>query len=559
MVVYPSTFPPVSLPRNSVYTHLIAPNHFAQDFPAFIDATTDHVVTRAVVKEQSEKLALGLRNLHRIGGVEPKRGSTATVISHNTVLYPIVMLACAAAGIRAAFANSAYTDTELAHVLKNSGSSHVLVHFDSLPVTISALALIGISQEEAKKRVVIIAPRHTTPAEILQAGWLSCDDLVSGETTLPEDFSEERSEETVFIYYSSGTTGLSKGVELSHFNITSVIEQCCATWTGFKHGRDVNLGLLPFYHVFGGVIVALISYAAGIPVVVLPKFNPALLLSSIAKHQVTVAMIVPPVLRFLAKHPLVEDFDVSSLRTILVGAAASSPMLMEEARQRLDSRGAQIAMMQGLGLTETCGSTFFSPVELAKNKDRYSTVGLLVTNMEARLVDDDGEDVPECTPGELWLRGPNVMKGYIGVSGSGGAITEERWLKTGDILTRDRTGFFTVIDRKKELIKYKGFQVPPAELEVILAAHPDIVDAGVVGVYSEEDATELPKAFIVPRDIFLLKHDDQCDFITGIHEWLNTRVAHHKRLRGGIVLIESIPRSAAGKILRRNLKDLPSK
>jgi len=190
--------------------------------------------------------------------------------------------------------------------------------------------------------------------------------------------------------------------------------------------------------------------------------------------------------------------------------------------------------------------------------------GRLIPNLQARLVDENERDVPPGPEirGELWVRGPNVMKGYLNnPTATKNSITPDGWFKTGDIAVMDEEGFFSIVDRKKELIKYKGFQVPPADLEAVLLSRPDILDAAVIGVESPEEATELPRAYIVTsRNDELLKDPKAAAaFAKTIQGWIRTKVAQHKFLRGGVVIIDAIPKSAAGKILRRTLRELAAK
>ncbi|KAI0761912.1 putative AMP dependent ligase [Irpex lacteus] len=190
---------------------------------------------------------------------------------------------------------------------------------------------------------------------------------------------------------------------------------------------------------------------------------------------------------------------------------------------------------------------------------KAGSVGFIMPSMEGRLVDDDGNIVPLGQPGEFWCRGPNIMKEYSGnAKATQETLTSDGWLKTGDVMTLDEHGFLTVVDRKKELIKYKGFQVAPAELEAILFTHPKIADAGVIGVYSEKDFSEVPRAYVVPSDLSLLTGPQIAreHLVEEIHEWMKGKLAHYKLLRGGIALVNSVPKSPSGKILRKDLRTL---
>jgi len=244
------------------------------------------------------------------------------------------------------------------------------------------------------------------------------------------------------------------------------------------------------------------------------------------------------------------------------GAAPLGDSLVKKVLARCAEVGnTQVQLTQGYGLTETSPTTHWLP--LGETVRKMGTIGVLLPNLQARLVDDDENDIkpsPE-NRGELWIRGPSVMKGYLNnPKATKNSITPDGWFKTGDIAIVDDEGFFSIVDRKKELIKYKGFQVPPADLEAVLLSNEDILDAAVIGVDSVSEATELPRAYIVPRNGELLKDSKAAAaFGKEIREWIKTKVANHKFLRGGVIIIDVIPKSASGKILRRTLRDLAAR
>ncbi|KAG8680839.1 hypothetical protein FRC09_017929, partial [Ceratobasidium sp. 395] len=356
----------------------------------------------------------------------------------------------------------------------------------------------------------------------------------------------------------SGTTGLSKGVETTHHNLNTVLTCCRAAFPGMYPGRDVMLGILPFYHIYGAAKILHYPFTLGIPIVISPPFNPEEFCFYIQKYKITCSLIVPPVLVLLASHPAVDKYDLSTLKFFFSGAAPLGADLIARVQARLGKRGANVVVPQGYGLTETSPTCLLLPIGRAD--DKVGCAGELLPNMEARLVGEDGVDVKEGEPGEFWLRAPSVMKGYLNnPTATKNSITPDGWFKTGDIAVRDRDGFFMVVDRLKELIKYKGFQVPPADLENVLLTHPDIVDAGVIGVHSEEQATELPRAYVVHRAGASLSKSQREAFAKEVQTWIQGKVAKHKYLRGGVVIIDAIPKSAAGKILRRQLREVAKK
>ncbi|KAJ3022352.1 hypothetical protein HKX48_006386 [Thoreauomyces humboldtii] len=278
----------------------------------------------------------------------------------------------------------------------------------------------------------------------------------------------------------------------------------------------------------------------GIPLVVFPKFDLLLYLEALQREKVTYSHLVPPILIGLAKHPAVDKFDLSSLKFLMSGAAPLGPELAQAVAKRLN-----VTVLQGWGMTET------SPVVhvVRDTKTPLGSCGELIPNCEARVVDPDtGKDVAKGERGELWVRGPMVMVGYHNnAQATADTIDKDMWLHTGDVVYVDKSGNFYVVDRIKELIKYKGFQVPPAELEAYLLEHPDIADAAVISRPCEV-AGELPRAFVVCREGTKLTEKDVIGFIDG-------KVTNYKRLRGGVAFVSEIPKAASGKILRRVLRD----
>lgn len=276
----------------------------------------------------------------------------------------------------------------------------------------------------------------------------------------------------------------------------------------------------------------------------MPKFDIERFCAAIQKHKVSFIYVVPPVVLLLSKHPVVDKYDLSSIRMLNCGAAPLTHELVEAVYRRL-----KIPIKQGYGLSETSPTTHTQRWEdWDKN---IGSVGLLLPNMTAKYMSPEEIEVPVGDTGELWMKGPNIFKGYHNnPEGTKNALTEDGYFKTGDVGYQDEDGNFYITDRIKELIKYKGFQVPPAELEGLLISHPKINDVAVVGVYNEDQATEVPRAYIVPAPGVHGSKETADEIIT----WIQTKVANHKRLRGGVRFVDEIPKSPSGKILRRVLK-----
>ena len=344
-------------------------------------------------------------------------------------------------------------------------------------------------------------------------------------------------EDLAVLPYSSGTTGLMKGVMLTHRNLVANIEQA---WNSMPlDDQDVLVGLMPFFHIYGQTVVLNMGLAKGSTIVIMQRFDCDALMDLMEEHGVTWLHIAPPVVLQLATTTNVEGRDFSKLKLIISGAA---PLDADLARRAEEKIGAPIR--QGYGMTE------LSPVShksrLARVKETPpGSIGALVPNTEARLVDPEtGADVAEGEEGEIWVRGPQVMLGYLNNDeATADALVGDGWIRTGDIGRVDENGFFYIVDRLKELIKYKGHQVPPAELEAVLVSHAKVKDAGVIGI-PMDDGGEAPKAFVVAEDV------DADELMAYVAE----RVAPYKKIRE-VEFVDEIPKSASGKILRRLLRE----
>ncbi|MDH3706816.1 MAG: AMP-binding protein, partial [Acidimicrobiia bacterium] len=343
-------------------------------------------------------------------------------------------------------------------------------------------------------------------------------------------------EQVVVLPYSSGTTGLAKGVMLTHHNLVANLEQMTTTLT-YDEG-EVALAVLPFFHIYGMQVLMNGLLASGCTVISMPRFDLEGALTLIQDNKVTRFYAVPPMVLALAKHPLIDQFDLTSLRQVFSGAAPLGAELAAEAAARIDCE-----VVQGYGMTELSPVTHATP----PGQGKPGSVGVTISNTECRVVDEEGNDQPVGGEGELWVRGPQVMKGYLNnAQATTDTIDSDGWLHTGDVARIDDDHHVYIVDRVKELIKYKGFQVPPAELEALVVTHPAVADVAVIGV-PDEEAGELPKAFVV------LKPGEEAS-ATDIQDFVAEHVAHYKQIRM-VEFIDEIPKSASGKILRRFLRD----
>jgi acyl-CoA synthetase (AMP-forming)/AMP-acid ligase II len=348
-------------------------------------------------------------------------------------------------------------------------------------------------------------------------------------------------EDVAALPYSSGTTGTPKGVMLTHRNIATNLAQLQpALPTG---PGDRILAVLPFFHIYGLTALMNGPLRQGSTVVVLPRFDLETFLGAIEKHRITHLYVAPPIVLALAKHPAVEGYDLSSLRHVISAAAPLDGELARACARRLGLP----PVGQAYGMTELSPGTHVVPYD-AKNPPP-GAVGRLIPSTEMRIVslDDPAKDAAPGEPGEVLIRGPQVMKGYLGrPDATADMIDTEGWLHTGDVGRVDADGWLFVVDRVKELIKYKGFQVAPADLEAVLLAHEGIADAAVIGVL-DDDGNEVPKAFVVRADPALGAED--------VKAYVAERVAPYKKIRR-VAFIDGVPRAASGKILRRELREM---
>jgi acyl-CoA synthetase (AMP-forming)/AMP-acid ligase II len=342
-------------------------------------------------------------------------------------------------------------------------------------------------------------------------------------------------EDLVALPYSSGTTGLPKGVMLTHYNL--VANMCQMDGLQYFTENDTLICVLPLFHIYGLVVVLNLGLHQGATIVTVPRFELEQFLQLLQDHEVTLAHLVPPIVLTLSKNPLVDNYKLPKLKTIFSGAAPLDENLTRACMERL---GCDVR--QGYGMTETSPVTHSSPADASQVK--FGSVGVPAPNTECKVIDlETGELLGSNKEGEVCVRGPQIMKGYLNrPEATKATVDSEGWLHTGDIGYADNEGHFFIVDRAKELIKYKGFQVPPAELEALLLTHDCVADAAVIPC-PDDEAGEVPKAFVV------LKGETTADELM---DFVAERVAPHKKIRL-LEFIDKIPKSASGKILRRVL------
>ena len=505
----------LDFPRSDVTSFVLEHARERGDKPALIDGPSGRTVTYAELERSVRSFAAGL------AGRGFGKGDVLALYSPNLPEYAIAFHGVAAVGGMCTTMNPLYTSNEVAHQLQDSGARMLVTVGPFLEAALEAAERAGVEDV-----FVIGEAEDATPVT----------ELLGDPEAAPE-VEIDPALDLAVLPYSSGTTGLPKGVMLSHQNLVANLVQM---QDGFPIAEDDTLiGVLPFFHIYGMTVIMNQGLRSGATIVTMPRFDLDQFLGLIEKHAVTRAYVVPPIALALAKHPAVDAHDLSSLDTIMSGAASLGGELAEAVAKRVGC-----AVIQGYGLTETSPVTH---VTRPDGENRPGSIGQSLPGTECRLVDPEtGDDAAEGERGELWIRGPQVMAGYLNnEEATAATIDADGWLHTGDVATVDGDGFFTIVDRLKELIKYKGYQVAPAELEALLITHPDVADVAVIGV-ADEEAGELPKAFVVAAG-------DAVD-PDELMSWVAGQVSPQKRIRL-VETIDEIPKSPSGKILRRVLKD----
>ena len=501
--------------------------------PALVDATSGEVLTYGELAHGVAAAAGALADL----GILP--GDVVALMSHNQPRFALALYAALAAGATVTPANALLTAGELTKQLVVSRATAIIA--SEAAAAKAAEAADGAGLDPARRFVLGEAPGFRPFADLVAAG--AAAPAATGSTAPPAMpiLRLDPSTAVSMLPYSSGTTGPAKGVMLTHRNQVANLAQNAVGWPLGED--DVLPGTLPFSHCYAFTLVLNAGLRAGATIVTLPSYSFEAFLRLAADHRITRAMFAPPMVLAIATAPpgVVERYDLSSIK---VGICSAAPLDVEVARRAEARLGCRIR--QGFGLTEAGPGTHQTPdAEFATTP--AGSIGRLLANTEARVVDPVTlADVPAGEPGEMWIRGPQTMAGYLDdPAATAATLVDDGWLRTGDIVRVDDDGCFWVVDRLKDMIKYKGYQVPPAELEALLLTHPQIRDAAVVGVANVESG-EMPKAFVVPAD------EADAPAPDALMAWVAQRVAPYKKIRA-VEVTKEIPRSPSGKILRRFL------
>ncbi|KAL5756726.1 hypothetical protein ACOSQ2_021472 [Xanthoceras sorbifolium] len=524
-IIFRSKLPEIYIPNHLPLHSYVFQNISKVDSrPCLINGSTGHVYTYAEVELISRKVASGFNKI----GIQQYQ--VLMVLLPNCPEFVFSFLGASYIGAIATMANPFFMPAEISKQAEASNAKLIITqacHVDKV-------------KEFAQEKDVQIVCIDTAPDGCLHFSELSQTD----ETQLQE--VDIHPEDVVALPYSSGTTGLPKGVMLTHQGlVTSVAQQVDGDNPNlYFHSEDVILCVLPMFHVYALNSIMLCGLRVGATILIMQKFEINSLLQLAQKHKVTVAPIVPPIVLAIAKSPDTDKYDLSSIRILKSGAAPLGKELEDAVRAKFPNA----ILGQGYGMTEA------GPVLamcLAFAKEPYSikpgACGTVVRNAEMKIVEPEtGKSLPRNQPGEICIRGAQIMKGYLNDSeATKRTIDQDGWLHTGDIGYIDDDDELFIVDRLKELIKYKGFQVAPAELEAMLLSHPNIRDAAVVGL-KDDAAGEVPVAFVVKSNDSQITEDE-------IKQFISKQVVFYKRINR-VYFIEAIPKAPSGKILRKDLR-----
>ncbi|KAF2239140.1 4-coumarate-CoA ligase 2 [Viridothelium virens] len=536
-----SYWPRVDIPDKDLWAVLFERNDrpYPDDKVIYVDPYTKRSYTYDQCKNTAIDFGKGLRAIW-----DWKKGDVLALYTPNCIDTPPIMWGTLWAGGVISPANPGYTPDELAFQLKDSGAKGVVTQWPFLENARKAAQIAGLPQD----RIILMGDQRD-PQQLVKH--FTSIRNTSGATRYRK-VRVKPVDDLAFLVYSSGTTGHPKGVMLTHRNVVSNLLMLTAAEkphlshnSGSDRSGDRILAFLPFFHIYGLNCLIHNCFYNGLLMVVMPKFDLESFCKLVQDYKITFVYIVPPVVLMLSKHPIIDKYDLSSIRMMNSGAAPLTKEIQQAVWKRL-----KLPVKQGYGLSETSPTTHTQPWE--EWDKTIGSVGRMIPNQTAKYMSPEEKEVPVGEVGELWIKGPNIFKGYLNnPEGTRNALTNDGYFKTGDVGYQDKDGNFFITDRVKELIKYKGFQVPPAELEGLLASHDKVNDVAVIGLYNKDQATEVPRAYIVLARGVQPGPQTEKEIV----EWTASKVANHKRLRGGVKFVDEIPKSVSGKILRRVLKE----
>ncbi|KAF1982583.1 4-coumarate-CoA ligase [Aulographum hederae CBS 113979] len=535
---FSSVFGNIDIPQTDILTYVFGSDSPPSDQPLFIDAeNTQLSLSAKQVLQWVKRLNVGLDRL----GVKP--GEAVMMFSPNHIFVPVAYLSIVGSGRVFTAANPVYTVPEIVHQLKNTEAKTILAHPSLLQSAIAAAEKAGVP----KSRIFQFSDTQESPKNGVRDWREMIGSSQEGESWTWKRMSPHEAATTVAtVNFSSGTTGLPKGVCVSHHNLIANVEQTIfMKYKGKKFNRHNHpperwVGFLPLYHAYGQLWTMLMALKLNISVYIMKQFQYEPFLQVIQDFKITHLHVAPPILVMLHKRPETDKYDLSSVQEALCGAAPLSKELQNDVAKRFN-----MLVYQGWGMTEvTCGALHVP----GGFDDASGTVGQLDPNTECKMLDDDGKEVQEGEPGELYIRGPQVcLRYWKNEPATKETICPDGWLKTGDVAVQKK-GWFWIVDRKKELIKVNALQVAPAELEAVLLENDDVADAAVVGITLHHE--EWPRAYVALKDHAKGKITEK-----QLQNWMKSRVAKHKQLIGGVQFVDEVPKLASGKIVRKLLKE----
>ncbi|KAK2969312.1 hypothetical protein RJ640_030853 [Escallonia rubra] len=524
--IFRSRYPSVHVPDNVTLPEFVLQNaELYSDKVAFVEAATGKAYTYAQVTRDTKRFSKAL------GSLGLRKGHVVVVILPNVAEYAIVALGIMAAGGVFSGANPSAHASEIKKQVE-AADAKLIVTDASTSKKVQSLEL----------PVIVLGEEHVE-------GTIHWGELLEAAERASVNFTKQAVQQTDLcaLPFSSGTTGLSKGVMLTHRNL--VANLCSSLFSVGPEliGQVTTLGLIPFFHIYGLTGICCATLRNKGKVVAMGRYELRAFLSALFDHEVTFAPIVPPIILGLVKDPIVDKFDLGKLklRSIMTAAAPLAPEILNEFQKKFPG----VDVQEAYGMTEhSCITLTHGDPTKGHGIAKKHSVGFILPNLEVKFIDPDtSRSLPKNTPGEICVRSQCVMIGYYkNEYETAQTIDENGWLHTGDIGYIDDDGDVFVVDRIKELIKYKGFQVAPAELEGILLSHPSVEDAAVLGL-PDEEAGEIPAACVVMSP-------DAKETEKEIMNYVASNVASYKRVRV-LQFVDTIPKSPSGKIMRRLIKE----
>ncbi|XP_021802005.1 4-coumarate--CoA ligase 1-like [Prunus avium] len=534
-IVYRSKLPDIPIPKHlPLHSYVFQDKNHLSSKPCIINGTTGDIYSYSDVELKARRVASGLNKL----GVQ--QGDVIMLLLPNSPEWVFAFLGASFCGAMTTAANPFFTPAEILKQAKASKAKLIITlacYYDKVKDLSSSSSSAGHDDVHDIKLMCVDSPPDPSCLHFSEL-------LQSDENDMPEVDIDPN--DVVALPYSSGTTGLPKGVMLTHKGlVTSVAQQVDGENPNLYYSsEDVILCVLPLFHIYSLNSVLLCGLRAGAAILMMNKFEIVSLLGLIEKHKVSICPIVPPIVLSIAKFPDLDKYDLSSIRVLKCGGAPLGKELEDTVRAKFP----KVTLGQGYGMTEA-GPVLTMSLAFAKQpfEVKPGGCGTVVRNAQLKIVDPEtGASLPRNQPGEICIRGDQIMKGYLNDPESTRAtIDKEGWLHTGDIGFIDDDEELFIVDRLKELIKYKGFQVAPAELEALLVTHPSVSDAAVVPM-KDDAAGEVPVAFVVRSKNAQITEDE-------IKQFISKQVVFYKRLNR-VFFIEAIPKSPSGKILRKDLR-----